>query len=134
MSGLAGLALAATQARAAGAEEGNGIMQITRGGSQPSQKGPAEYFTGAVRIDPLFQAPDPAPRPRRQRHLRTGRPHRLAYAPARADADCHRRLGRVQREGGPVEEIRPVTWSGFRPARSTGTAPRPLRHDAHRNP
>ena len=35
-------------------------MDIKRCGSQPSGKGPAEYFTGTVRIDPLFQAPDPA--------------------------------------------------------------------------
>ena len=35
-------------------------MDITRSGSQPSGKGSAENFTGAVRIDPLFQAPDPA--------------------------------------------------------------------------
>src|SRR5260370_23508381 len=35
-------------------------MEITRSGSQPSGKGPTEYFTGAVRIDPLFEAPDPA--------------------------------------------------------------------------
>jgi quercetin dioxygenase-like cupin family protein len=35
-------------------------MEIKRNGSQPSSKGAAEYFTGAVRIDPLFQAPDPA--------------------------------------------------------------------------
>ena len=35
-------------------------MEIKRVGSQPSGKGPAEYFTGTVRIDPLFQAPDPA--------------------------------------------------------------------------
>lgn len=35
-------------------------MEIRRRGSQPSSKGPAEYFTGNVRIDPLFQAPDPA--------------------------------------------------------------------------
>jgi len=35
-------------------------MEIRRNGSQPSGKGPAEYFTGAVRIDPLFEAPDPA--------------------------------------------------------------------------
>jgi quercetin dioxygenase-like cupin family protein len=35
-------------------------MQITRNGSQPSRKGPAEYFAGTVRIDPLFQAPEPA--------------------------------------------------------------------------
>ena len=35
-------------------------MDIKRSGSQPSGKGPAEYFTGAVRIGPLFEAPDPA--------------------------------------------------------------------------
>ena len=35
-------------------------MDIKRSGSQPSGKGPAEWFTGTVRIDPLFQAPDPA--------------------------------------------------------------------------
>jgi hypothetical protein len=35
-------------------------MEIKRIGSQPSRKGPAEYFTGSVRIDPLFQAFDPA--------------------------------------------------------------------------
>src|SRR2546428_13369862 len=35
-------------------------MEIKRSGSQPSGKGPAEYFTGTVRIDPLFDAPDPA--------------------------------------------------------------------------
>src|SRR6185295_6332402 len=35
-------------------------MDIRRGGSQPSGRGPAEYFTGAVRIDPLHTAPAPA--------------------------------------------------------------------------
>ena len=35
-------------------------MDIKRNGSQPSGKGPAEFFTGTVRIDPLFEAPDPA--------------------------------------------------------------------------
>lgn len=35
-------------------------IQIQRAGSRPSTKGPAEWFTGAVRIDPLFQPSDPA--------------------------------------------------------------------------
>ena len=35
-------------------------MEIKRSGSQPSAKGPAEWFTGTVRIDPLFHAPVPA--------------------------------------------------------------------------
>ena len=35
-------------------------MDIKRNGSQPSAKGPADWFSGTVRIDPLFHAPDPA--------------------------------------------------------------------------
>src|SRR6266513_2405766 len=35
-------------------------MEIKRAGSQPSTKGPADWFTGTVRIDPLFEAPEPA--------------------------------------------------------------------------
>ena len=35
-------------------------MEIKRNGTQPSAKGPADWFTGTVRIDPLFKAPDPA--------------------------------------------------------------------------
>ena len=35
-------------------------MEFKRNGTQPSAKGPEEYFTGTVRIDPLFEAPDPA--------------------------------------------------------------------------
>src|SRR5437870_9993058 len=39
---------------------GNEEMEVKRVGSQPSAKGPSEWFTGTVRVDPLFQAPDPA--------------------------------------------------------------------------
>ena len=46
-------------------------MDIKRNGSQPSSKGPAEYFTGTVRIDPLVEAPDPA-RARRECHIQPG--------------------------------------------------------------
>jgi hypothetical protein len=35
-------------------------MEIKRSGSQPSSKGPSDWFTGTVRIDPLFEAPEPA--------------------------------------------------------------------------
>ena len=82
-------------------------MDIKRGGSQPSGKGPAEYFTGTVRIDPLFTAPDPA----------RGRGASVTFEPgARTAWHTHplgqtlivtAGCGRVQREGGPVEEIRP---------------------------
>ena len=87
-------------------------MEIKRNGSQPSGKGPADYFTGTVRIDPLFQAPDPArvrgasvtfePGARTAWHT-----HPLGQTLI-VTAGC----GRVQREGGPVEEIRPgdVVW------------------------
>ena len=67
-------------------------MDIKRNGSQPSGKGPAEYFTGTVRIDPLFRSTRSGTRARRQRHVRARRPHRVAYPSARADADRHVRL------------------------------------------
>jgi quercetin dioxygenase-like cupin family protein len=35
-------------------------MEFKRSGSQSSGKGPAEYFTGTVRVDPLFSPPHPA--------------------------------------------------------------------------
>ncbi|MGY4600323.1 quercetin dioxygenase-like cupin family protein [Bradyrhizobium sp. GM22.5] len=35
-------------------------IDIKRNGSRPSQKGPEDWFTGTVRVDPLFQAPEPA--------------------------------------------------------------------------
>src|SRR4051794_39298925 len=45
---------------AQGARDGDRTMNIKRVGSQPSARGPVDWFTGTVRIDPLFQAPDPA--------------------------------------------------------------------------
>jgi quercetin dioxygenase-like cupin family protein len=68
---LALLASASAYANQAGAASGSGAapaasvqdsqtITITRSGSQPSRKGPAAYFTGSVRIDPLFQANDPS--------------------------------------------------------------------------
>src|SRR5215472_11054085 len=62
-AGLAALATAgppAAEAPTPTTKRRDGTMEIKRSGSQPSGKGPADYFTGAVRIDPLFQAPDPA--------------------------------------------------------------------------
>ena len=56
----AGLGAAQTPAQAVATESRSGIMEIKRSGSQPSGEGPAEYFTGTVRIDPLFEAPAPA--------------------------------------------------------------------------
>ncbi len=57
--GLAGIAALGPPAK--GASQGKvTTMQITRAGSQPSGKGPAEWFTGTVRVDPLFTALPPA--------------------------------------------------------------------------
>jgi quercetin dioxygenase-like cupin family protein len=87
-------------------------MEIKKAGSQPSTKGPAEWFTGSVRVDPLFQAPDPA--------LVSGAS--VTFEPGARTAWHAHPLGQtlivtvgcgwVQREGGPVEEIRPgdVVW------------------------
>ena len=87
-------------------------MEIKRVGTQPSAKGPAEWFTGTVRIDPLFQAPDPAfvqgasvtfePGARTAWHT-----HPLGQTLI-VTAGC----GLAQRWGGPIEEIRPgdVVW------------------------
>ena len=87
-------------------------MEIKRAGSQPSGKGPAEYFAGAVRVDPLFQAADPA---RVAGALVTFEPGaRTAWHthPLGQTLLVTTGFGWVQREGGPVEEIRPgdVVW------------------------
>ena len=87
-------------------------MEIKRVGTQASTKGPGDWFTGTVRIDPLFSAPAPArvagasvtfePGARTAWHT-----HPLGQTLI-VTAGC----GRVQREGGPIEEIRPgdVVW------------------------
>ena len=87
-------------------------MEIKRSGVQPSGKGHAQYFTGRVRIDPLFNPPDPA---RVAGALVTFEPGaRTAWHthPLGQTLIVTTGLGWVQREGGPVEEIRPggVVW------------------------
>jgi quercetin dioxygenase-like cupin family protein len=87
-------------------------MEIRHAGSRPSAKGPADYFTGAVRIDPLFEAPDPA---RVAGALVTFEPGaRTAWHthPLGQTLVVTAGLGWAQREGGPVEEIRQgdVVW------------------------
>jgi quercetin dioxygenase-like cupin family protein len=87
-------------------------MEIKNAGSQPSVKGPSDYFTGSVRIDPLVQAPDPArvaaaavtfePGARTAWHT-----HPLGQTLI-VTAGC----GWTQQWGGPRREIRPgdVVW------------------------
>jgi quercetin dioxygenase-like cupin family protein len=87
-------------------------MEIKLSGSQPSAKGPAEYFTGRVRIDAPFNPPEPA---RVGGALVTFEPGaRTAWHthPLGQTLLVMTGLGWVQREGGPVEEIRPgdVVW------------------------
>lgn len=87
-------------------------MEIKRIGSQPSGKGPAEYFTGMVRIDPLFSPPNPA---RAVMALVTFEPGaRTAWHthPLGQTLIVTSGSGWVQREGGPVEDIHPgdVVW------------------------
>ena len=90
-------------------------MDITRIGSRPSGKGPADYFTGTVRIDPLFEPTEPAraigasvtfePGARTAWHT-----HPLGQALI-VTAGC----GRAQRWGGSIEEIRPGDVIRFAP-------------------
>ncbi len=87
-------------------------MDIIRNASRPSTKGPADWFTGTVRIDPLFSAPDPA----------RGRGALVTFEPGARTAWHTHPLGqtlivtagsgRAQRAGGPIEEIGPgdVVW------------------------
>src|SRR5215470_17338036 len=87
-------------------------MELRRVGSQPSRKGPAEFFSGTVRLDPIFEAPTPArvacasvtfePGARTAWHT-----HPLGQILI-VTAGC----GLVQRWGGPIEQIRPgdVVW------------------------
>jgi quercetin dioxygenase-like cupin family protein len=87
-------------------------MQITRPGDHPSAVGPAAWFTGTVRLDPLFTAPDPA---RVVGALVTFEPGaRTAWHthPLGQTIIVTAGLGWAQREGGAVEEIRPgdVVW------------------------
>ena len=87
-------------------------MDIKRAGSQPSGDGPTDWFTGTVRIQPLFAAPAPA---------RAVGAAVTFEAAARTAWHTHplgqilivtAGVGRAQREGGPIEEIRPgdVVW------------------------
>jgi quercetin dioxygenase-like cupin family protein len=87
-------------------------MKITRAASQPSAKGPADWFTGVVRIDPLFGVAEPA----------RAAGNAVTFEPGARTAWHTHPLGQtlivtaggglVQREGGPVEPIRPgdVVW------------------------
>ena len=100
-------------------------MEITRAGSKASGKGPADWFTGTVRIDPLFTTPAPA---------RVGGAAVTFEPGARTAWHTHplgqtlivtAGVGWAQREGSPVGKSAQAMWSGSHPEKSTGTAGRP---------
>ena len=87
-------------------------MEIRRAGSRPSGKGPADYFIGAVRIDPLFQAADPARAVGVSVTFEPGARTAWHTHPLGQTLIVTSGLGWAQHWGGSVEEIRPgdVVW------------------------
>src|SRR5213079_42316 len=87
-------------------------MDIKRCGSQSSGKGPSNWFTGTVRIDPLFQASDPARAAGASVTFEPGARTAWHTHPLGQTLIVTAGCGRVQRWGGPIEEIRPgdVVW------------------------
>jgi quercetin dioxygenase-like cupin family protein len=87
-------------------------MEIKRNGSRPSSKGTADYFTGVVRIDPLFQAPDPARVAGASVTFEPGARTAWHTHPLGQTLIVTSGCGWAQRRGGPVEEIMPgdVVW------------------------
>ena len=87
-------------------------MTIKRVGSQPSNKGPADWFTGAVWIDPLFQAEAPARVAGASVTFEPGARTAWHTHPLGQTLVVLAGCGRAQREGGAIEEIRPgdVIW------------------------
>ncbi|KJE35908.1 cupin [Thalassospira sp. HJ] len=87
-------------------------MKITRVGSNPSGKGPADWFTGTVRVDPLFAAEEPGRASGAHVTFEPGARTAWHTHPAGQTLIVTSGKGRVQREGGPIEEIFPgdVVW------------------------
>jgi 4-carboxymuconolactone decarboxylase len=87
-------------------------VTITRSGSQPSSRAPAEHFTGSVRVDPLFQANDPARASGAYVTFEPGARTAWHTHPLGQRLIVTAGFGRVQLWGGPIEEIRPgdVVW------------------------
>jgi quercetin dioxygenase-like cupin family protein len=90
-------------------------MDIKRSGSQPSGKGPAEYFTGTVRIDPLFAAADPARVVGASVTFEPGARTAWHTHPLGQTLVMTAGKGLAQRLGGPIEEIRPGDVISFAP-------------------
>ena len=87
-------------------------MNITRAGSQPSNRGPADWFTGTVRIDPLFAAPAPARAAGSAVTFEPGARTAWHTHPLGQTLIVTAGSGLAQRDGGTIEEIHPgdVVW------------------------
>jgi quercetin dioxygenase-like cupin family protein len=87
-------------------------MKITRIGTQPSTKGPSDWFSGTVRIDPLFPGADPARAAGNAVTFEPGARTAWHTHPLGQILIVTAGFGLVQREGGPIQEIRPgdVVW------------------------
>lgn len=87
-------------------------MKITRAGSQPSSQGPSEWFTGTVRVDPLFPLRDPARTAGNAVTFEPGARTAWHTHPLGQVLIITAGCGRVQRAAGAIEEVRPgdVVW------------------------
>lgn len=87
-------------------------IEIKRAGSQPSNQGSTDWFTGMVRVDPLFQAREPARAAGASVTFEPGARTAWHTHPMGQTLIVTAGLGWAQREGGPIEEIRPgdVVW------------------------
>jgi quercetin dioxygenase-like cupin family protein len=94
------------------AVKGNNIMDINRSGSQPSRKGSEDWFTGTVRIDPMFEAPGPARVSGASVTFEPGARTAWHTHPLGQTLIVTAGLGWAQTEGGEVQEIRAgdVVW------------------------
>lgn len=90
-------------------------MEIRRAGSQPSGRGPADWFTGTVRIDPLFPVAPPARAAGNAVTFEPGARTAWHTHPLGQVLIVTAGAGLVQREGGPLEEIRPGDVVVFAP-------------------
>src|SRR3954452_17101918 len=88
------------------------LMEITRVGSKPSTRGNADYFTGTVRIDPLFQPSAPARTSAASVTFEPGARTAWHTHPLGQTLIVTSGCGRAQCAGGPIEEIRPgdIVW------------------------
>ena len=118
----AGMALVA--APLVGASEEGDEVEIKRVGSQPSGKGPADWFTGTVRIDPLFDAPDPARAAGASVTFEPGARTAWHTHPLGQTLIVTSGYGRVQHWGGLSRKFGRATSCGSRLVKSIGTARR----------